>query len=74
MTPPNFGSGGGSCWPLMLVVALGEPKVPVTCCAVAGAAASASKTPATEAREIATCFTGLDSLPLRIVVAALQTL
>src|SRR4249920_756808 len=36
ITPPNFGSGGGSCLPLMLEVALGEPSVPVTCCAVAG--------------------------------------
>src|SRR5438552_8078994 len=29
MTPPNFGSGGGSCFPLMVVVALAEPGVPV---------------------------------------------
>ena len=29
MTPPNFGSGGGSCFPLMVVVALGEPGTPV---------------------------------------------
>src|SRR6266705_1683319 len=28
ITPPNFGSGGGSCFPSM-VVALGEPSVPV---------------------------------------------
>src|SRR5512144_1260787 len=35
ITPPNFGSGGGSCVPGMLVVALGEPRVPVTCCAPA---------------------------------------
>ena len=33
ITPPNFGSGGGSCLPLIVVVALGEPSVPVTCCA-----------------------------------------
>src|SRR5712664_815745 len=33
MTPPNFGSGGGSCLPLMVAVALGEPNSPVTCCA-----------------------------------------
>ena len=39
ITPPNFGSGGGSCLPLMLVVALGEPNVPVTCCARTGVAA-----------------------------------
>jgi hypothetical protein len=29
ITPPNFGSGGGSCLPLMVVVAPGEPGVPV---------------------------------------------
>ena len=34
ITPPNFGSGGGSCFPLMVVVALGEPNSPVTCCAM----------------------------------------
>src|SRR5216110_1066873 len=34
--PPNFGSGAGSCFPLMVVVALGEPGVPVVCiCALA---------------------------------------
>ena len=31
ITPPNFGSGGGSCLPLRVVVALGEPGAPVTC-------------------------------------------
>ena len=29
ITPPNFGSGGGSCSPLMVVVALGWPMTPV---------------------------------------------
>ena len=29
MMPPNFGSGGGSCLPSMVVVALGEPRTPV---------------------------------------------
>src|ERR1044071_7098071 len=29
ITPPNFGSGGGSCLPSIVVVALGEPSVPV---------------------------------------------
>src|SRR6201985_2660095 len=33
MTPPNFGSGGGSCLPSIVVVAPGEPGAPVTCCA-----------------------------------------
>src|SRR6266516_2944014 len=31
ITPPNFGSGGGSCFPSIVVVALGEPGVPVVC-------------------------------------------
>jgi cold shock CspA family protein len=37
MTPPNFGSGGGSCLPVMVVVALGEPSTPLICCAFAAA-------------------------------------
>ena len=40
ITPPNFGSGGGSCFPSMVVVALGEPGTPVVSWAVAVAAAS----------------------------------
>ena len=28
ITPPNFGSGGGNCLPLMVAVALGAPGVP----------------------------------------------
>src|SRR5271168_2818773 len=39
ITPPNFGGGGGICFPSIVVVALGEPNVPVTCCAVEGAMA-----------------------------------
>src|SRR6267142_2591064 len=37
ITPPNGGSGGGSCFPL--VVALGEPGSPVVCWAEADNAA-----------------------------------
>src|SRR5213594_3720649 len=41
ITPPNFGSGAGSCFPLIVVVAPGEPGVPVVCiCARAEAAAA----------------------------------
>src|SRR5208283_5076845 len=35
ITPPNCAGGAGSCLPSMVVVALGEPGTPVTCCAVA---------------------------------------
>src|SRR5579863_8712816 len=31
ITPPNAGSGGGSCLPGIVVVASGEPGTPVTC-------------------------------------------
>jgi hypothetical protein len=33
ISPPNFCGGGGRYFPSMVVVALGEPGVPVTCCA-----------------------------------------
>src|ERR1700730_17422382 len=33
MIPPNAGSGGGSCLPVMVGGASGEPGEPVTCCA-----------------------------------------
>jgi hypothetical protein len=33
ITPPNFGGGGGSCFPSMVIVALGEPGTPLICCA-----------------------------------------
>src|SRR6187401_1302472 len=49
ITPPNFGSGGGICLPSMVVVALGEPGVPVvwTCAMTEGEAAikAAAKIP-----------------------------
>src|SRR4029077_19372846 len=49
ITPPNFGSGGGSCFPSIVVVAPGEPGVPVvwTCAMAEGEAAikAAAKIP-----------------------------
>src|ERR1700723_2937292 len=44
ITPPSCGGGGGSCFPLMVVVGLGEPNSPVTCCATTGATASTAAT------------------------------
>src|SRR6266568_2436166 len=41
ITPPNFGSGPGSCFPLMVVVAPGEPGVPVVCICVLAEGAAA---------------------------------
>src|SRR6266513_2580917 len=56
ITPPNFGSSGGSCFPLMVVVAPGEPGVPVVCtCARA---------------ECATAVTTAASIPLRRICFA----
>jgi hypothetical protein len=42
ITPPNFGSGAGSWFPLTVVVALGWPNVPVTTCATAAALVNAT--------------------------------
>src|SRR5437899_1878777 len=42
MTPPNFIGGGGSCLPSRVIVASGEPGVPMICCAAAGATANAA--------------------------------
>src|SRR5215831_10261896 len=35
ITPPNFGGSGGNCLPSSVIVALGEPGVPVICWAKA---------------------------------------
>ena len=45
ITPPNFEGGGGICFPSIVVVALGEPGVPVTCCAVTDALAVTRTSP-----------------------------
>jgi hypothetical protein len=42
ISPPNSGSGAGSCLPLMVAAALGEPGVPVTSWAWAKDAAMAA--------------------------------
>src|SRR6185312_3170824 len=36
ISPPNFGGGGGRYLPSIVVVAPGEPGVPVVCCADVG--------------------------------------
>src|SRR5258708_8794468 len=50
ITPPNFGGGGGICLPSMVVVALGEPGVPVTCCAETWSIPTELKSVATTAK------------------------
>jgi Flp pilus assembly pilin Flp len=42
ITPPNFASGGGSWLPGIVIVEVGEPGVPVTCCAPTAVVANAS--------------------------------
>lgn len=51
IVPPKLGSGGGNCLPSIVVVALGEPSMPVTCCANAAPAVRAVAETA-EANEI----------------------
>ncbi len=43
IVPPNFGSGGGSCFPSMVVVASGEPGEPVICWALPKPAIAVTK-------------------------------
>ena len=45
ITPANFGSGCGSCLPLIVVVAAAEPSSPVTCCAAPYEEYEANATP-----------------------------
>src|SRR6266581_1443050 len=61
ITPPNFGSGAGSCFPLMVVVAPGEPGVPVVCiCALAeGATAMTAAASITRKRICVADFIGI---------------
>src|SRR5215472_6117895 len=46
ITPPNFGGGGGSCFPSMLIVADGEPGMPLTRLPSAMAAVAGTLEPA----------------------------
>src|SRR5271165_6755322 len=61
ITPPNFGSGAGSCFPSRVVVALGEPSTPVTCCAVADPKHKATET--TDINNLNTWRAFIASLP-----------
>jgi len=51
ITPPNFGSGAGIWFPLIVVVAPGSPSTPLICWAAAGPAASAT-TQMTKAKQL----------------------
>jgi hypothetical protein len=63
--PPNFGGGGGSCFPLIVVVALGEPGTPVIFWAIVGKAkSSAAKINASAVDIFAIVFIGPSSLVL----------
>src|ERR1700675_4098195 len=59
ITPPNFGGSGGSCLPSSVIVALGEPGVPVICWAAAVAPRRLGKVTSKVARPVANsqpCF------------------
>src|SRR4029453_3335304 len=67
ITPPNFGSGAGSCFPSMVVVAPGEPGVPVVwICARAEGATAMTAAASIPLRRI--CFTDLISVNLVCLV------
>ena len=56
MTPPKGGLGGGSCLPSIVVVAVGEPRTPVTCWAKPPEAPNARATADMAIAKI--CWTG----------------
>src|SRR5262245_66672925 len=49
--PPNFCGGAGSCVPSIVMVALGEPGGPLTCCPTTAGGAVATATTASTTRE-----------------------
>src|SRR5215470_19442876 len=73
ITPPNVGGGGGRYFPSMVVVAPGEPGVPVVCCAGAGAPSASSKEAATSphgaSRRVSSrCLSIMGSLPMIVAL------
>src|SRR4029077_6536013 len=65
ITPPNFGGAAGSWVPSTVIVALGEPSSPVTCCAETGAPTSVAA-----AKNAATAATTSTSLGFRFMLGA----
>src|SRR4029077_8823189 len=70
ITPPNLGSGGGSCFPSIVVVALGDRGVPVVgICARAKGATAITAAASIPPRRI--CFA--DFIGISLIVAAHPT-
>src|ERR1700730_15254838 len=67
ITPPNFSGGAGSCSPLMVVVALGEPGVPVICWASAGRATSIAAAAVSSNKPLKVSFRFIDFCVLVLV-------
>src|ERR1700757_5116632 len=57
ITPPNFGGSGGSCLPSKVIVALGEPGVPVICWAEASGASERHRRTLVDDRKLAILIT-----------------
>jgi hypothetical protein len=70
ITPPNFGSGGGSWRPSIAVVALGEPGTPDTPCATAETAVQAMMLEVAKAAESAATFRILELF--MVVISTLE--
>jgi hypothetical protein len=64
ITPPNCGAGAGSSLPLIVVVALGDPGVPVVCiCAFAEGAIAINDTASMPLRRICLAdFMGINTV------------
>src|SRR6202040_3694864 len=64
ITPPNFGGSGGSCLPSSVIVALGEPGVPVICWADAFGESDMQRRILVEDRKLAILITMLSLWPM----------
>src|SRR5438552_17798288 len=65
ITPPNGSGGAGSCFPSIVVVALGDPGSPVICCAEAEGAIAMTAAASIAPRKI--CFIVFISQSLMIL-------
>src|SRR5262249_12522806 len=70
--PPNAGGCDGRYFPSIVVVALGEPGVPVICCARAVAAVSGNSTSAASMLRACGSFIMLGLLPIAAIEGSLR--
>src|SRR5450755_1155685 len=72
ISPPNFGGSGGSCLPSIVIVAPGEPGVPVICWADAPGASDMHRRILDDERKLAILITMLSCDSRHEIIFRLQ--